>query len=415
MARERLAIEGGTPVRGKSNPLPTVFPRTIGPNAEDYYRQLIESGNTKDFGFDRAFAELIGSKYAVSLANCTAAMHAALAAAGVGPGDEVVSSPITDYGTVYGIIAQRAIPVFADVDKLSGNITGETVERVITDRTAAIACVHWAGITCDMDGIMAVAERRGIPVVEDCCQSPLASYKGRNTGTIGAIGCFSFDNEKHISCGSGGAAVTDDEEYYRRILNFADARGSYVDDPSFGRRHKVLGCNYRFDVVRQPMAMAQIEVLPELVERRRQLGAALSKKLAEIEGILPSPVPEGGDAVYWIYPFLIEVERFSASLDEMARAMAAEGLTGLSSGRYYLVPESHDLLNDLRHTYTGGALPGGRTDRYHDRTYSADMTPNAKWYVEHMVRFPFTEKYTDGDIDDIALIVAKVADRYRIP
>lgn len=414
MAAEKLAIEGGTPVRDKTNPLPTVFPRSIGPNAKKYYEQLIASGNTKDFGFDRAFASLMGAKYAASLANCTVAVHTALAAAGVGPGDEVVVSPVTDYGTIYGIVAQRAVPVFADVDPLTGNITGETVARVVTANTATIACVHWGGITCDLDGILAVAARRGIPVIEDCCQAPLARYKGKTVGTIGAIGCFSFDNEKHISCGSGGAATTNDEVYYKRILNFAEARGTYVEDPKFGRRHKVLGCNYRFDVVRQPMALAQIEVLPEVVDRRRRLGAALSAKLAQIDGVVPCPVPEGGDAVYWIYPFLVEVEKFGASLDDLAQAMAAEGLVGVGPGRYYLVPESHDLLTDLRHTYGDGVQPGGRPDRYHDRTYSAEGTPQAKWYTEHMLRFVFTEKYTDKDIDDIAAIIAKVADRFRM-
>jgi len=200
------------------------------------------------------------------------------------------------------------------------------------------------------------------------------------------------------------------------MLNFAEARGAFVDDPSFGRRHKVLGCNYRFDVVRQPMALAQIEVLPEQVARRRELGALLSRHLAQIDGIRPCPVPQGGDAVYWIYPFLVDIESFSATLDEIARAIAAEGLPGIGPGRYYLVPASHDLLNDLRHTYqdgSGGLAPGGRRDRYHDRVYSAEQTPSAAWYVEHMLRFPFTEKYSERDLDDIACMVAKVAHRFR--
>jgi len=412
MGAEKLAIDGGRPVRGTEDPLPQVFPRAVGANALRYYEELVASGLTRAPDFDRAFAEANGVRFALSVANCTAANHVSCGAAGVGPGDEVAVSPITDYGTLYGIIAQRAIPVFADTDPLSGNVTAATIEAVLTERTRALSVVHWAGITCDMKPILDLAARRRLPVIEDACQAPLAEYDGRKAGAMGAMGCFSFDGEKHISCGSGGAIITDDEELFQRAVNFAGNRGAYVEDPDYGRRHKVLGCNYRFDIVRTPLAMAQLEALPHLVARRRGLGARLSRLLAEIDGVTPSPVPERGDAVYWIYPFLVEVEAMRVGLDDLGRAMAAEGLSGIGSGRYYLVPDSHDLLNDLRHTYADGAMPGGASDSYFGRTYSAADTPNAKWYVDHMLRFPFTEKYSDRDLEDMARIVRKVVEHY---
>jgi len=412
--QERLAIEGGQPVRGKDNPLPGVFPRRIGKSAGKYYEQLIASGNTKAPPFEDALAKAFGVKYALAAANCTVACHTALAAAGVGPGDEVVVSPISDYGTLYGILAQRAIPVFADADPLSGNVTAETIKEVLTERTKGIFVVHWAGITCDMGPIVELARSRAIPLLEDVCQAPLAEYDGQKVGAIGDLGTLSFDNEKHLSCGSGGAVLTGSKEFYDRAANFAGARGSYVDDPLFGRKHKVMGCNYRFDVVRTPMAMAQLEELPELVARRRELGRLLSAKLSAIEGIKPSPVPARGDAVYWIYPFVVETDRFSAGLDDMAKAMDAEGLKGVGSGRYYLLAEGCPLLNDLRHTYGPGALPGGATDGYLGRRYTAASVPQAKWYVEHMLRWSFTEKYGERDIEDIVRIIRKVADRYRV-
>jgi dTDP-4-amino-4,6-dideoxygalactose transaminase len=413
MGIDKLAIDGGAPVRGSDDPLPQVYPRAVGANALKYYQELVASGLTKAPDFDRAFAEANGAKFALSVANCTIANHVSCAACGVGPGDEVVVSPITDYGTIYGIIAQRAIPVFADTDRLTGNVTAETIEPVITGRTRALSVVHWAGITCDMDAIVRLAQRRGLPIIEDVCQAPLAEYDGRKAGTLGAMGCFSFDGEKHLSCGSGGAIVTDDEELYNRCVNFAGNRGAYVDDPGYGRRHKVLGCNYRFDNVRMPLAMAQLEELPALVERRRELGAQLSRLIAEIDGVTPSPVPPRGDAVYWIYPFIIEVERMRAGLLELARAMAAEGLPGIGPGWYYLVPDSHDLLNDLRRTYGPGAVPGGASDGHFGRSYAAADTPNAKWYVDHMLRFPFTEKHSERDIEDIARIIRKVTSFYQ--
>jgi len=409
----KLAIDGGEPIRGGDDPLPQVYPRSVGANALKYYQELIASGLTKAPDFDRAFAEANGARFALSVANCTIANHVSCAACGVGPGDEVVVSPITDYGTIYGIIAQRAIPVFADTDRLTGNVTAATVGAAITERTRALSVVHWAGITCDMDAIVRLAQRRGLPIIEDVCQAPLAEYGGRKAGTLGAMGCFSFDGEKHLSCGSGGAIITDDEELFQRAVNFAGHRGAYVDDADYGRRHKVLGCNYHFDSVRMPLAMAQLEALPQLVALRRGLGALLSRLIADIDGVTPSPVPARGDAVYWIYPFVVEVEAMRAGLPQLARAMAAEGLPGIGSGRYYLVPDSHDLLNDLRRTYSAGALPGGVPDTYFGRRYCAADTPNAKWYVDHMLRFPFTEKYSKRDLEDIARIIRKVVNFYR--
>lgn len=411
---DSLAIEGAEPIRGPKNPLPDPWPREVGPNALTYLEEWVRSGNTADLlgRFDEAFARLNGARYAISVANCTVACHTAISAVGVGPGDEVIVSPISDYGTLYGIIAQRAIPVFSDVNPLNGNVTAEDVKRRITSKTRALILTHWAGITIDMDPIMEISSSYSLPVIEDCCQAPLAKYRNSNAGTIGSLGCFSFDNEKHISCGTGGAVITDEEVYAKRASNFAEARGSFVEDPLYGRRHKILGCNYRFDGLRAAECLAQIEILPVQVARRRYLGAKLNKLLSEIEGIRPCPIPADGDAVYWIFPFIVETEALSVDLDTFAAALNAEGLAA-SSGRYYLIPDSHDLLNDLRHTYSIGDRPGGNRDTYFDRKYSAGMTPKAKWYVDHMLRWTFTEKYSDTDVEDIATIISKVANRYR--
>lgn len=227
------------------------------------------------------------------------------------------------------------------------------------------------------------------------------------------MGALSFDNEKHLSCASGGAILTNNEEYYRRTINFASTRGAYTEDSSIGRQHRVLGTNYRFDVVRMPMAMAQLGELEKLVGRRRELGRKLSEAISEIEGIKPCPVPERGDAFYWIYPLIVDVGQFSASLDEIALAMRAEGLKGIGTGRYYLLPEGCPVLNDMRLTYETCAKPGGKPDNYLNRDYDSANLPGARSYVERMLRWQFTEKYKDRDIEDIAGIIKKVAGHYR--
>ena len=140
-----LAVDGGTPVRGSENPLPRVFPRYVPDSAYDNVREVLDGGVASNFlsRFEDAFAEATGTKYCVSIANCTAALHSLYAGLGVGPGDEVAVSPITDFGTIAGIIAQGAIPIFPDVDVRTGNVTAETIEKVLSPRTAAIVAVHF--------------------------------------------------------------------------------------------------------------------------------------------------------------------------------------------------------------------------------------------------------------------------------
>ena len=420
-----LAINGGTPVRGKDEPLPDARDWEVNPKAKEYFAELVDSGLQAPFlaRFEKAFAEMMGAKRCVGIANCTSACHAALAAAGVGPGDEVVVAPVTDYGTILGIIIQRAIPVFADVNALNGNVTGETVEKVIANKTRAIMVVHMAGIMCDMDPIVEVGKRHGLPVIEDCCQAHLATYKGKCAGTLGDIGCFSFDSGKIIHTLGGGAAITDNDEYHARLLNFAGSRGAYDEGSNYGRRHKVLGHNYRYESVRAALCLAQIEIAPQQIERRKAVGKRLTELLGEIDGIVPCPVPEDSEAVYWIYPFIVEIEKFTVDLDQFADAVGAEGLgterrpTGCyrhpSPWPFYDVIDSFDFLNDLRYTYTDGAQPGGASDNYLGRTYTLDMAPNAKRYVGRMLRWMFTHQYSDKDIEDIAEMIRKVADAYR--
>ncbi len=228
-----LAIFGGVPVRGKDNPLPSVFPRRIADSAWTYIKEVIESGFTSSMEarFEKAFAEACGVKYAITVTNCTAAVHAALAALNIGPGDEVVVSPISDYGSVAGVVAQNAVPVFPDVDTRNGCVTAEEIKKVLTPRTRALVAVHWYGLMCDMDPILDLARDKGIIVIEDCCQNPLGEYKGRKAGSMGDMGCFSFDAEKHLSAEHGGAVVTNSEELANNVRKFAVMRARREHSP----------------------------------------------------------------------------------------------------------------------------------------------------------------------------------------
>ena len=179
--------------------------------------------------FEREFAAWCGARHAVALANGTLALDVALHALGIGPGDEVIVTPRTFIASVSCVVNAGGIPVFADVDPDSGNITAETIERVLTPRTRAIICVHLAGWPCDMDPIMALAERRGLKVIEDCAQAHGARYKGRSVGSIGHVGAWSFCQDKIMTTGGeGGMVTTNDEALWRTMWAYKDHGKSYA-------------------------------------------------------------------------------------------------------------------------------------------------------------------------------------------
>ena len=395
--KKDLAIFGGTPIRGKDNPLPGVFPRRIADSALTYIKEVINSGFTSDMEarFQKAFAEACGVEHAVTVTNCTAAVHAALGALDLSPEDEVVVSPISDYGSVAGVIAQDARPVFPDVDIRNGCVTAEEIEKVLTPRTRAMVVVHWYGLMCDMDPIMDLAKDRDIVVIEDCCQNPLGDYKGRKAGSTGDVGCFSFDAEKHLSAEHGGAVVTNSEELADKVRRFALMRGA-ESVPRYGRKHTSFGLNYRFGSLLSAVALAQLEALPQQNMRRVELAQMLSEKLEDIDGPIPLYIPPGCSHLYWLYALQLDPSKFNVGIWGIGDALKAEGIP-CSPSPYYLLPESVTFLSQ----------------RYGIK-YGAHLVPKAKAHLDRIVRWGWTDKYTEQDIDDIAKAAEKVLNYYHI-
>ena len=202
--------------------------------------------------FEHEFAKWCGVSHAVALANGTLALDAALKALGIGPGDEVVVTPRTFIASISCVVNAGAKPVFADVDADSGNITAESIAKVLTSKTKAIICVHLAGWPCDMDPIMAVAERHHLKVIEDCAQAHGAVYKGRSVGSIGHIGAWSFCQDKIMTTGGeGGMVTTNDEILWRKMWAYKDHGKSYEavyereHPPGFRWVHESFGTNWR--------------------------------------------------------------------------------------------------------------------------------------------------------------------------
>lgn len=299
--------------------------RTIGAEELEAVTRVLRSGmlnsvwGTETRALEREVADLHGVGYAVAASSGTAAIHLAVAAVAPDPGDEIVTSPLTDFGSVAPILAQNAVPVFADVDPYTGNLDPAAVESAIGPRTKAILAVHLFGATAPGQ-LRAVADRHGIPLIEDCAQAWLARYPdGRLAGTAGAIGCFSLQQWKHITCGDGGLAITDDAELAGRMRLFGD-KGWARDK---GRRHRTFGLNYRMTELQAAVARAQLAKLPGVLARRRATARRLLDRLGTLAGLY---LPEEPDRhAWWLLPIVLD-PRLPVGNREFAAALAAHGV-----------------------------------------------------------------------------------------
>src|SRR5262245_12948060 len=214
---------------------------------------------------EKRFAEMLGVKYAYACSSGTAAVHTAVAAINPEPGEEIITSPITDMGAIAPILYQNAIPVFADVDPQTCNVTVETIERCLSERTRAIIVTHLFGNPCDIRGIMELAARHNIPVIEDCAQSFLAARDGRLVGTFGKAACFSLQQGKHITTGEGGLVVTNDDDMARRLFLFINKAWGYGDPRP---DHYFLALNYRMSELQGAVGVAQLPKLKPGIQTR---------------------------------------------------------------------------------------------------------------------------------------------------
>ena len=336
---QRLALEGGTPVREQPFAPWPVF-------AEDEIEAVaavLRSGRVNYWTgeqsqeFEREFAQFVGVKYAVALANGTAALEVALHALGIGPGDEVVVPCKTFIASASCVVRLGATPVVADIDPESQNITATSVEKVLTPRTKAIIAVHLAGWPCEMDEILTLAKERGLFVVEDCAQCVGARYKGRPTGSMGDIGAFSFCQDKIITTGGeGGMLVTDSRKLWEKAWSYKDHGKSYAavfereHQPGFRWLHESFGTNWRITEMQSAIGRLQLKKLPQWLAVRRRNAGFLSQGLAAVPGLrLALPPAHSEHAYYKYYAFIHpEMLRPEWNMERILDALAAEGIPG---------------------------------------------------------------------------------------
>jgi perosamine synthetase len=350
----------------------------------------------------------MNARRAIACSSGTSAIHAAVAALDLEPGDEVVTTPVTDMGALAPILYQTAIPVFADVDPFSLNVTAETVGRVVSERTRAIIVTHLFGNPVDVAPILALADRLGVPVIEDCAQAYLATYHGRSVGTLGTIGCFSLQQGKHITCGEGGIVLTDDAVLARRVELFVNKAWGYGDERP---DHYFLALNARMSELAGAVALAQLRKLSGHVEVRRARAAELTQALNDITGIQPLASLPGSNPSYWKYGLHIDPGIYPNGPAAFAAALAQDGIA--SAPRYIQKPAFMCEVFANRRTFGRSEFPFS-VARPEAIDYNSARYPGTMNGLATVLVLPLNERYTSEHIGKLSGAIhsaARVAKR----
>ncbi|GAA3466932.1 DegT/DnrJ/EryC1/StrS family aminotransferase [Nonomuraea roseola] len=392
--------------------------RTLGDEEVAALERVIRSGmlnsvwGTEAKALEGEMAQLYGSRHAIACSSGTAALHLSVVAAAPDPGDEIITTPITDFGTVAPILAQNAVPVFADVDPSDGNLDPSAVEALIGPRTRAIMAVHLFGAAARIDELRALADRHGLALIEDCAQAWLTELPaqgpglpaqesglpaqgpgeelgsgargvggGRLAGTVGDVGTFSLQQWKHITCGDGGVVITQDDELARRMRLFSDKGW----DRAAGRSHASLGLNYRMTELQAAVARAQLAKLDGVLAARRRTAAHLLKALEGLQG-LRLPRPEGH--AWWLFPVVLP----DGGAGELAAHLGAAG-----------IPARAGYLGEPLNRAPVWQGPVYGASRYPLEGYTPAACPEAERLVaETLLVIDWNEHYTDEHVELIA-------------
>jgi perosamine synthetase len=395
-ASEKLAVHGGTPVR-----------RTLLP----YGRQWLDSDDItavvevlrsdwlttgpKVGGFERAFADFVGTKEAVAVCNGTAALHAAMYAVGIGPGDEVIVPPMTFAASANCVVFQGGTPIFADVDPDTLLLDPAQVEAKITPRTKAIIAVDYAGQPCDYDALRAITDRHGLALVADACHALGGNYKGRPVGSLADVSTFSFHPVKHVTTGEGGMITTDDPELARRMRVFRN-HGITSDhrqreqQGSWFYEMVDLGYNYRLTDIQCALGMSQLRKLPGRVARRQEIARRYDAGFAEVPGVGPLSVQAEVSHAYHLFVIQLDLERLRTDRAQPFAALRAEGI-GVNV--HYIPVHLHPFYRERF-----GTGPG--------------LCPVAEAAYERLITLPIFPRMSDEDVENVIAAVHKVIHHY---
>jgi dTDP-4-amino-4,6-dideoxygalactose transaminase len=330
-----LAVLGGSPVR--TRPFPAHNP--IGEEEKKAALGVLESGVLSRFlgawhpdfyggdrvrGFEQAWAEFVGAPHAVAVNSNTSGLVAAVGAAGVGPGDEVIVPPYTMSASATAVIAYHAVPVFADIEPDTFCLDPASVRARLTPRTKAIVAVDLFGQPADLDALMAIAREHGLTVIEDAAQAPGARYRDRRVGAVSDLTVFSLNYHKHIHTGEGGVVTTASERLAERVQLIRNHGEAVVGDKGVTDLVNTFGFNLRLSEIAAAIGLAQLGKLPALLEHRQRNAELLSRRLGAIPGLTAPAVRPDCTHVYYVQPFLYDADVVGVTRERFVAAVAAE-------------------------------------------------------------------------------------------
>jgi perosamine synthetase len=426
----KLALLGGKPVR--SAPFPAynvigeeekraaaavldsgILSRYVGSGGPDFY------GGPEVQAFEAEWAALAKAKHAIAVNSCTSGLYAAVGAVGAGPGDEVIVSPYTMMASATAALIFNAVPIFADIDAETYTLSAETIAPKITKRTKAILVVHIFGQSADMDPIMALARAHGIKVIEDCAQSPFATYKGKPVGVLGDIGVFSLNYHKHIHTGEGGMCTTNNDEYAERLQLIRNHAEAVVEAKGVKNLVNMIGFNFRLGEIEAAIGRSQLRKGPALIAKRQENVRSLERKLAGVAGIKMPQVGPAKDHVYYVHALDYDEAVAGLSRELFVKAVKAElpptllrehegPLMGIGYVKpIYLTPIFQQMIGygtvqcPFRCPHYDGAPD------YHEKTCpNAERAHFERVITHEMMRPPMTER----DLGDVAAAFHKVAE-----
>ncbi len=412
----KLAILGGQPVRkNKSWPQwphwdQNVIDSVVKTTKSGVWCRIQSSSGTVPT-FEKEFARMTGAKFCVATGSGTQALHTCVEALGIDAGDEVITSPYTDPGTIASILSARALPVLADLDTESYQLDPEDVERKITENTKAIMPVHMMGQPCNMERIMEIAKKHNLKVIEDACQAHLAEYQGKKVGTIGDLGCFSFQSSKTIACGEGGAIIGNDEELMDKcytVHNHGTSRRG---------RTEVAGPKYRMNEFEAAVLLGQMSGVQERFARRNENARYLTSMLKDVPGIVPQKLyPGTASGSFYLYATTYLKEHFNGA--ERSRFLKALSAEGISLSPYIALGLHREpwIEHILSSKVYKKMFSEKRLQRYREET----VCPNCDKVCEEMAMIWASGPLlgTKEDMDDIANAIQKVyenRDKLRSP